>query len=221
MRARVPWLAVLSLVGACSSREGMLRWEDAEPTQARSAQATPPTDDAPPLPPVEAPRPPPPLPPAPIAVPAALRVAGVVVEDGALAELPALDLACIADPRALSEPAQVLTRLDEGGRKLGASLGDFAFVVLERDPAKSLTDPPPRACRTLQADASLVAPLTRHREAAARWLVRRAREGVAADTAALLADCERRGLAPSGRPRVLVDERGALVALAVPVTGGS
>lgn len=223
MIARVCWLVVPLLVASCAGREGMLRWEDAEPGPSRPSPAPSAVDPPRPTPPsvVSAARPPPALPQAPIAAPAALRVAGVIVEDGALAELPALELACLADARALSEPADVLARLDEVGRKVGASLGDFAFVVLERDPAKALTDPPPRACRALQAEASLVAPLTRHREAAARWLVRRAREGVVVDTAALLADCQRRGLTPSARPRVLVDERGALVAVAVPVQGGS
>lgn len=54
-----------------------------------------------------------------------------------------------------------------------------------------------------------------------RWSSRvsptRARSGVVADTAAIVEECRARGLTPSGRPRVLVDEVGALVALALPV----
>src|SRR5690606_35865485 len=117
-------------------------------------------------------------------------------------------------------PARVLARLDENGRKVGATLGAFAFVVLERDPARSLTDPPPRTCRVLEADAPLRAPLLREREPARRWLVRRARGAIPDDASALVRDGAAKNLRPDGRPRLIFDERGALVALALPVAAG-
>lgn len=229
-RALALLLAVTSV--SCAERDGIVRWEDVEQTPARSVRSVPaPVEPAPPaalpLAPEPAPTPPAapsplptPAPVAPIAVAPTMVVNGVPVLDGALVELPALDLACIADVHGLTEPARVLARIAEQGQKIGASLGPFAFVVLERDPARSLTDPPPQLCRALQGTAVLIAPMLHKSEPAGRWLVRRARDGVAADAAALLADCETRGLLPSGRPRVIVDDRGAMVAVAVPVSQG-
>lgn len=228
MLRRVAVLALSIGAASCAGRSDLVRWEDVDktrgpPTQERreideprlekkARAAPPPVPTPPPAPPTAPPR---------LAPLTPMLINGARVEDGALTDVAALELACLADARALVEPARALARLAESGQKVGATLGSFAFVVLERDPARSLTDPPPLACRPLQGGASLQAPLSRKREPAARWLVRRARDGVAADSAALLADCDRRGLVPAGRPRVIVDEAGALVALAVPVTGGS
>lgn len=212
-------LVPLVLVTACAAGAPMVRWEDAEPAPSPvrivdapvAEPARAPTSAAAPAPmPAAAPA-------APVARTAALVVNGATVDDGALVELPALELACLADARALIEPGRVAARVTEQGAKGGVALGPFSFVVLERDPARSLVEPPPRFCRPLQGGAPLVAPLLHHREPAGRWLVRRARSGVVADTAAIVEECRARGLTPSGRPRVLVDEVGALVALALPV----
>lgn len=158
--------------------------------------------------------------PGPLGAGGTLLVNGSRVDDGAVVEVPALELACLADARALTEPTRVAARVAEHGDKLGASLAAFAFVVIERDPAHSITDPPPRFCRRLQGTATLVAPLLHRSEPATRWLVRRAKAGVVADAAALLEDCRAKGLTPSGRPRALLDDEGALTALAMPVGAG-
>ncbi|OGQ22350.1 MAG: hypothetical protein A2138_10510 [Deltaproteobacteria bacterium RBG_16_71_12] len=226
------------LAGACAEKSGLVRWEDVEPAPTDpghvAAAVAPPgkasPEKAPPekAPPEKAPpeRAPPKvastggLPRAPIAAARTLLVNGTPVDDGALVELPALELACLADARALTEPSRVAARVSEQGEKLGASLGAFAFVVLERDPARSITDPPPRFCRPLERAAVLVAPLLHRSEPAGRWLVRRAKDGVVADAAALVLECRAKGLTPSGRPRALVDADGALVALAIPVGAG-
>jgi hypothetical protein len=234
-------LRAASLVGfalalaCCAGRSGAVRWEDVEPAPTRAPVAKrPPIDLAPAeRPPTSKPpaeKPPTEKPPAekpsaekpaaPAAARGALLVNGAAVDDGAVVELPALELACLADARALTEPARVAARVDEQKDKLGATLGTFAFVVLERDPARSLTDPPPRFCRPLTGASALIAPLLHKREPAARWLVRRAKDGVAADAAALVEDCRAKGLVPSGRPRVLLDDAGAITALALPVAAG-
>lgn len=216
---RASLACVLGLVAAsCAERSGMVRWEDVEPAPARPrAVATPPPAPRPPPPAPRPPTEPAPVAPAPVATSAALVVNGVPVDDGALVDVPALELACLADARALTEPGRVAARVSEQGTKGGVALGPFSFVVLERDPARSLVEPPPRFCRPLPGAAALVAPLLHHREPAGRWLVRRARAGVVADTAAIVEECRARALTPSGRPRVLVDGAGALVGLALPV----
>lgn len=223
MSLRAASLLSLALaLASCVGRSGVVRWEDVEQAPERASApvaARPPTEKAP-TEKAPAEKPPAEKPVAPVAVRGPVLVNGAAVDDGALIELPALELACLADARALTEPSRVAARVDEQKDKLGATLGTFTFVVLERDPARSLTDPPPRFCRPLQGASALIAPLLHKREPAARWLVRRAKDGVAADAAALVEDCRAKGLTPSGRPRVLLDDAGAITALALPVAAG-
>ena len=98
------------------------------------------------------------------------NVAGIgAFADGAIVDMPALELVCIADARALVDPAVARARFDEVTKKAGVTLGAPQFVRLLRDPARSISDPPPRLCRPLTAPAQLKAPLEREREPASRF----------------------------------------------------
>lgn len=146
------------------------------------------------------------------------------VEDGALVRVDAMTLVCIADARALVDTALVFDRLDEEAQKLGATLGAVRVIRLARDPARSISDPPPRACRSLVKDAPLKAPLSREREPVSTWLVTSSSASVVDDSARAVARVNAGAHKVSGAPRAIVDESGAIHALVIPVDaapGGS
>lgn len=220
-------LLCTSLLGAtaCATLDDRpgIRWEDVEDGQdgdppagprilATSAPAAAPAAPSPPA-----------SPPAPAAPPAAgpgpIDVDGRPVEDGALLEMPGLELACLPAADALTAPLAARARYDETAGRLGLPVGRLAFVVLTRDPARSLTDPPPHLCRAIPTAAALKAPFLRTHEPARRWLFRRIGTGLVEDAAALVAASAARQLVAGARPRVLVDDRGGLVAVALPVDG--
>jgi hypothetical protein len=149
-----------------------------------------------------------------------LALFGADVRDGAFVDAPALSLACLADPRALTEPALAFGRLEEEAKKLGATLGEPRVVRLVRDPARSLTDPPPRACRPIVEDAVFKAPLSREAEPASRWLVTTSAGRVPDDASRALSRAGAQKLTTTAPPRVIVDENGAILAIVVPVEGG-
>lgn len=144
-------------------------------------------------------------------------VEGKPVNPSGLVDVRALELACLADAKALTDTKGVRARFDDVAGKQLVPVGELAFVLLERDPARSMTDPPPLLCRTIASSTVLHAPLVRAREPAARWLVKRIEAGLVADAAALVQQSATQKLELSARPRVIVDEHGSFVAIAVPV----
>lgn len=211
-------------VAACAAltdRRGPPRWEDVSPP-------------APPPPPAEvtfastapssgpAPTPPPPaVPPAPASEGAGpIDVDGRPVDDGALLDMPGLELACLPAADALTAPLAARARYDESAGRLGLPVGRLVFVVLVRDPARSITDPPPHLCRAIPTAAALKAPFVRVREPGARWLFRRIASSLVDDARALVEATAAKHLSPVARPRVLLDESGGLLAVALPVEGG-
>jgi hypothetical protein len=198
MRACV--LVVCAALGAagCAPRAGLTgpvtTWEETTPAEQTktTTPATPPEPTA-----------------APKLATAPVVLFGAAVNDGA----------CLADKSALSDVKAVQARLDDVAAAQGVALGAPRVVQLVRDPARSLTDPPPHACRPLvTAGAALKAPLVRDRQAAARWFVQHA----VVDDA--LTDAARRvveGAAAHGTalapPRALIDDNGAIIGLALPV----
>lgn len=152
-----------------------------------------------------------------------LLVEGHEPDTRGLVDVRALELACLADGAALTHPKAVRERFDDiAGRQL-VPVGELMFVLLTRNPAYSMADPPPQLCRTIASSTVLRAPLIRAREPAARWLVRRLAANLVDDTALLVRDGAHRQLAYVAPPRVLVDDAGVLVAVALPVAvaGGS
>lgn len=226
---------VAALLGAtaCATldgRHGPVRWEDVgdgkdDGKDGKDGDAPPGPPVLPPSAPAAAPTatPPPAPPPAPAAPlaagPGPIDVDGRPVDDGALLEMPGLELACLPAADALTAPLAARARYDETAGRLGLPVGRLAFVVLARDPARSLTDPPPHLCRAIPTAAALKAPFLRAHEPARRWLFRRIGTGLVEDAAALLAASAARQLVAGARPRVLVDDRGGLVAVALPVDG--
>ncbi len=158
---------------------------------------------------------------APVDADGTILVEGMSVDDGELVDVPALDLACMAAPDALTTPQRARARFDETARKLGVTASSFSFVVLERDPARSVTDPPPHLCRTIASDPdTMKAPLLHMHEPAARWRIKRITANLVDDAAALVRSTKD-GVGP---PRVILDDSGALIAVALPVArarGGS
>jgi hypothetical protein len=186
--------ALAVLLGACAARDDVRR-RDAEPAAAQTS--TPGGAAAGRAPPV--------------------RVEGHEPDAQGLVNVRALELACLADPTALTHPKAVRARFDDlAGRQL-VPVGELAFVLLARDPKRSLTEPPPHLCRTIASSTVLRAPLMRAHEPAARWLVRRLAGSLVDDTAFLLRDGAHRELAHTAPPRIIVDDAGVLVAVALPV----
>jgi hypothetical protein len=148
---------------------------------------------------------------------AAIVIDGHNVDDGALLAMPALELACLPAADSLTQTAKASAHFEAEAEKMAVPLGRLSFILLERDPARSLTDPPPRLCRNIASRTPLKAPLFREKEPAARWLVRRMRANVVVDTAAVLDAALAQQLTASAHPRVVLDPHGALVAVAVPV----
>ena len=126
------------------------------------------------------------LPAEPRAIKDALVVEGKTVDGAGLVDVRALELACLADSKALTDTKGVRARFDDVAGKQLVPVGQLAFVMLERDPARSMTDPPPLLCRTIASSTVLHAPLVRAREPATRWLVKKIEEGLVADAAALV-----------------------------------
>ncbi len=147
----------------------------------------------------------------------AFTVEGKPVNGAGLVNVRALELACLADAKALTDTKGVRARFDDVAGKQLVPVGELAFVLLERDPARSMTDPPPLLCRTIASSTVLHAPLVRAREPAARWLVKKIEDGLVADAAALVQESATQKLDLSARPRVIVDEHGSFIAIAVPV----
>jgi hypothetical protein len=146
------------------------------------------------------------------------------VEDGALVRVDAMTLVCVADARALVDTALVFDRLDEEAQKLGATLGAVRMIWLARDPARSISDPPPRACRTLVKDAPLKAPLSRQHAPKSTWLVTAGSASVLEDSARAVARIHAGAHQVTAPPRAIVDESGTITALVIPVDpapGGS
>jgi hypothetical protein len=152
-----------------------------------------------------------------VVAPLAVTVEGKAVDGAGLVDVRALELACLADAKALVDTKGVRARFDDVAGKQLVPVGELAFILLERDPARSMTDPPPLLCRTIASSTVLHAPLVRTREPAARWLVKRIEGGLVVDAAALVQQSAAQKLALSARPRVMIDEHGSFVAVAVPV----
>jgi hypothetical protein len=128
-------------------------------------------------------------------------------------------LACLADPRALTDGASAQRRFDDEGSRQAAPLGGPRLIQLLRDPAHSLTEPPPRLCRILDQDVALRAPLMKIREPESMWLITLIDSESMAETAGRSADRSRRGAyAPLSAPRAIVDESGRWLAFAQPVS---
>lgn len=217
MRRRLA-LAALALLPGCVTvtRHGF----DAPPPQA--APASPASTDAPAAsasssapastsvaaePEPEAPAPPPPP-----------TLAGHVVADGAVVPMPALVLACVPAKGGATNPASAQEKLAQVAARQGVSLGGVRVVRLLRDPARSLERPPPRACREMLDGARPTAPLFVEREPETGWLLVEPRSSDVAKEAARLLDESREkrmnGILP---PRLVLDEQGRVVALALPV----
>ena len=105
--------------------------------------------------------------------------------------------------------------------KQGIAVAGVAFTRLVRDPARSLVDPPPQACRLLahplDAATPVAAPLQLSREPTAAWLTIPVRGDVVQDAAAAVRQAQAQGHVVAGPPRLLLDDAFAPVALAVPV----
>ena len=197
-----PWLSVVVLgcaLAACAGRDELVRWEDVEVAHVTHVTPAPPAVPAPTAAPSSAP----------------VVIEGLSVDAAGLVNVRALELACLADATALIDPPAVRARFDDvAGRQL-VPVGELAFVLLARDPADSITDPPPQLCRTIASSTVLRAPLMRAQEPAGRWLVRRIAAGLVDDAAHLVRDAA--ALGHTAQPRVLIDDTGALVAVALPV----
>jgi hypothetical protein len=199
------------MFSACATREHV-RWEDV--TDAEKPTPVVENTSAPPPPP---PAPPPPEPkPVVVTSTSPVTIEGKNVDDGTLVDMPALELVCIADARALTEPTRVQQRFDDVARKENISLGGLQFVRLLRDPARSVVDPPPRLCRTLAAPAELKAPLEREREPASRWIVVQIKTSLSEDAARVALLAQEKNLSPTSTPRVLLDDEGKPVGVAIP-----
>ena len=203
---------------ACATR-ATARWSDVDghepPKIARASTAPPPPPPAPPAPPAPPEPAPPPTPRA--LAPGDIVIDGKAVDDGAIVDVPAMELACLVAADALVDGPKAKARFESMAEKEQVPLGRIGFVRLERDPARSLTDPPPHWCRNVASRSYLKAPLFREHEAAARWLVKRLSAGIAADAATLIAATLTKNLDVTAHPRVLVDDAGVPVAVAVPV----
>lgn len=146
---------------------------------------------------------------------------GATVQDGGLFDAGALTLACVADPRALDQPRLAFERLAAEADQVSARLGEGRTVRVGRDPTRSRTDPPPRACRPLlDAPTPLRAPLMRERDEAGSWLVTAVRGPLLEEAARASARMVAAGLTPSAHLRAIIDDSGAIVALAIPVRAG-
>jgi hypothetical protein len=142
---------------------------------------------------------------------------GKNVDDGAFVDMPQLELACMPAADALTDANKARARFDKVAEKLNVPVGRVTFVLLERDPSRSITDPPPRLCWNIPSATALKAPLFREREVAARWLVRRIATNLVDDAGALVHASTEKKLDAIAAPRVIVDDKGALVAVALPV----
>ena len=85
----------------------------------------------------------------------------------------------------------------------------------------SISDPPPRLCRPLTAPAQLKAPLEREREPASRWLIVHIRTSLADDAARGAQLALEKNLSPTATPRVILDDAGRPIGVAVPGAGAS
>lgn len=180
---------------------------------AAAAAVEPPSSASTPTP---TPPPAPTPPPTPEVARKLIAVGDRNVDDGGVLVMPPLELACLPAPDALTAPSIARARYDELSAKAGLPVGDVVLVLLTRDPSRSLVDPPPHLCRPVPELALFKAPFVRIQEPARRWMFRRIETGVAADTAALLAQVasKERAAAP---PRVIVGKYGALDAVALPL----
>jgi hypothetical protein len=224
---RPPALLLLLVVMSCASGERLVRWEDVDstspPPAVAEAEVAAPAEEEPP--PATPPPPPPPEAPAELPVPVTSSGAPVVVDgkrvdDGDVIDMPALELACLADARALTDPARAAARFEEVARRDNVNVGTLRFVRLVRDPARSIVDPPPRLCRALLGPAALKAPLEREREPASRWIVVQLKTTLGDDAARLARIAAERKLSPTATPRVLLDEEGRAVGVALPGGAG-
>ena len=215
---RLPLCAAFAVLtsAACATRDDVVRWEDVDATHVEALASVAPVHASPShvrevaVPSAPAPRTSEPV-----------VIEGRAVDPGGLVDVRALELACLSDRAALTDPKGVRARFDDvAGRQL-VPVGELSFIVLARDPSQSITDPPPQLCITIASSTMLRAPLIRAREPAGRWLVRRIGTGLVDDAAHLVRDGGERKLAHTAHPRVLVDDNGALVAIALPVTNGS
>lgn len=214
--ARAPLLvaAALALTSSSCATNDAIRWEDAD-VQTTSVTVV----DNEPAPP---PPPPPRVEPPPAKAAegtGAMKIDGRTVDDGGVLEMPNLELACLPTPEALTNPSAARARFEDTAGKQNLPIGRLTFVVLVRDPARSITDPPPRFCRAIPTNAAIKAPFFRAHEPARRWLFRRIAKSLVDDANALLAASTAQALTMADAPRVVVDEHGALVAVALPVLG--
>jgi hypothetical protein len=146
-----------------------------------------------------------------------LLVDGRPVDDGALLEMPRLELACLPAADSLTAPLVARARFDAAAARASLPVGRLWFIVLARDPARSITDPPPHVCRAIPTGMPLKAPLLRVQEPPRRWLIRRIDQGLVDDAHAIVAASAAQSLTAAAHPRVLVDEQGGLLAVALPV----
>jgi hypothetical protein len=216
--------ALCGLAAGCAGRDAVVRWEDVspaarDPAPSVAVASTTSSPDASDARASAAPRAAAPAAPAPRT--SAIVVDGRPVDDGAIVDMPRLELACLPAADALTAPREARERFLAAAARFELPIGRLTFVVLERDPARSLTDPPPSFCRTIPVGTELRAPLRRQQEPARRWLIRRIATGLVADASALVKTSTEKKLAAAAPPRVLVDDEGALVALALPVEGDS
>ncbi len=145
-------------------------------------------------------------------------LAGHAIEDGVVIAMPGLVLACVPSKDGVLRPAAAQRKLDDTARQQGVALGELRVVRLLRDPARSIAVPPPRACREMVDAARTTAPLFVEREPECDWLVvAPGKDGVVKDAARLLEKSRamsRRGSAP---PRLVLDEDGRVVGVALPL----
>ena len=152
---------------------------------------------------------------------AQVLIDGHAVDSTGLVLVRALELACLADGSALTDPRAARARFEDIASSQLIPLGELSFVLLTRDPARSITDPAPQLCRTIASHSALRAPLVRAREPARRWLVRRIESGLVDDAARVWHDGKQLALKHTAPPRVLLADTGTLVAVALPVADAS
>ena len=123
--------------------------------------------------------------------------------------------ACLADKDGLQDPSSTQRRLADEARRQGVALAAVRYVVLVRDPVRSLTDPPPLSCRHVADEkAFLRAPLLARRDGGGEMISAAARrDRLLSDVTALLAAI------PEAKqtPLVLLDETDTVVAVAIDV----
>ncbi len=141
-----------------------------------------------------------------------------LVDDGSF-RVTALALVCLADPKGLTDTSDSMARLNAAVARAGVTTGDLRLVQFVRDPARSLSDPPPRVCRDVAVRVEVKAPLSVQQERAATWWITLSRDGVVNDTARAVARARLRGLVVVVPPRALLNAQGQVIAIAV-ASGG-